>query len=599
MNRILLVLTVCALLGGCAHRVPLSDSMPPHWSASERSATAHFRAFLDGEWEWAMREFPDWATSVGDLRYNDRWTDNSEAAVLARQLHERDVLARLEAMDRAALPPEERLNYDLYLRNAKDSVEGQRFPGEMMPISQMGGVHQDIADTAQWVPRARVKDLEDFIARLNSVPFVVDNAIEWMRKGLAAGITPPRAVLGNVGDAIRSQAVDSAEDSPIFQAVFTDFAESIPASEHARLRAAGAAAIDGKVLPAYRKLLDFWTSEYYPNTRETIGLSALPDGAAWYAHDVRRQTTTDLTPEEIHTIGLREVARIRSEMEALKASTGFTGSLAEFFEFLRTDPQFFHTSAEDLLKGYRDIAKRADAELPKLFRTLPRLPYGVLPVPAYSEKTQTTAYYLPGSLAAGRPGYFFANTYNLPARPKWEMEALTLHEAVPGHHFQIAIAQEQGDLPRFRQHGHYTAFVEGWGLYAESLGESMGFYRDPYSRFGQLTYEMWRSIRLVVDTGIHAKGWTRAQAIAFFAENSSKTPHDIQVEVDRYIVWPGQALAYKIGLLKLKELRALAERELGERFDLRDFHDMLLVGGPLPLDVLQARAERWIADRKP
>jgi uncharacterized protein (DUF885 family) len=327
-------------------------------------------------------------------------------------------------------------------------------------------------------------------------------------------------------------------------------------------------------------------------------LSDLPDGREWYAYKIHRYTTTYLSPEEIHEIGLSEVKRIRKKMEDIIAQVGFEGNFHEFTEFLRTDPQFYFSDAEDLIREYRDISKRADPELIKLFGRLPTLPYGVIPIPSYAEKSQTTAYYEGGSLMAGRPGYFYANTYNLKMRPKWEMEALTLHEAVPGHHLQIALALELGDLPEFRKHGGYTAYTEGWGLYAESLGEEMGFYENPYSKFGQLTYEMWRAICLVVDTGIHALGWSRQEAIDLFIENSSKTEHDVVVEVDRYIVWPGQALAYKIGELKIKELRAYAAGALDDAFDIREFHDELLGNGSLPLDLLEERMKKWVALQK-
>ena len=337
--------------------------------------------------------------------------------------------------------------------------------------------------------------------------------------------------------------------------------------------------------------------DYLPRTRETVALRDVPDGAAWYAFLARQSTTTALTPEEIHHIGLGEVKRIRGLMDEVIAGSGFDGGFQAFVAFLRTDDRFFFTRAEDLLAAYRDITKRADPELVRLFGTLPRLPYGVKPVPAYAEKSQTTAYYEPGSPAAGRPGYFFANTYDLPSRPIWEMEALALHEAVPGHHLQIALAQEMEDVPEFRRHGRFTAFVEGWGLYAESLGGEMGFYADPYALFGRLSYEMWRAIRLVVDTGMHWLGWSRQQAIDYFKDNSGKAEHDIIVEVDRYIVWPGQALAYKIGEMKIKELRARAARAQGPGFDLRAFHDVVLGAGALPLDVLEERVAAWTAAR--
>jgi uncharacterized protein (DUF885 family) len=335
-----------------------------------------------------------------------------------------------------------------------------------------------------------------------------------------------------------------------------------------------------------------------PRARTTIGLSALPNGADWYAHLVRRYTTTGMTPQQIHELGLSEVKRIRAEMDKVIAAVGFKGTFEEFSRFLRTDPRFFYDKPEDLVDAYRVIAKRADPELAHLFRTLPRLPYGVTPIPDYEAKSQTTAYYDSGSEAAGRPGTYFVNIYDLKSRPKWEMEALTLHESVPGHHLQISLARELPNLSEWRKHDGYTAFSEGWGLYAESLGTEMGFYKDPYSKFGQLTYEMWRAIRLVVDTGLHAKGWTREQALDYFKANAAKTEHDIEVEVDRYITSPGQAVAYKIGELKIKELRAYAEKELGPAFDVRSFHDQILGHGAVPLDVLEKNIREWVAGRK-
>ncbi|MFM7785794.1 MAG: DUF885 domain-containing protein, partial [Gammaproteobacteria bacterium] len=341
-----------------------------------------------------------------------------------------------------------------------------------------------------------------------------------------------------------------------------------------------------------------WEKTYYPKTRESIAISALPEGEAWYAHAVREHTTTRLSPKEIHAIGLAEVARLRKAMEQAKREAGFEGSLGDFFRFLRSDPRFFHGDARSLLREYRDVCKRIDAELPRVFGTLPRLPYGVAEIPAHEAPSATTAYYQPGSPAVGRSGLFYANTWRLETRPTWEMEALSIHEAMPGHHLQIARAQELEGLPRFRNEFGPTAFVEGWALYAESLGPALGLYADPYSRFGQLTYEMWRAVRLVVDTGIHAFGWSRQQAIDYFLENAGKQEHDVTVEVDRYITWPGQALAYKIGELKIKELRAHAERELGDRFDIRAFHDTVLGSGAVPLAVLERNVNAWVASTR-
>jgi uncharacterized protein (DUF885 family) len=337
---------------------------------------------------------------------------------------------------------------------------------------------------------------------------------------------------------------------------------------------------------------------YIPAARESIGMRALPDGEAWYSWSVRHYTTTRLTPDEIHAVGLSEVERIRAQMDGAIAASGFTGTFHDFARFLRTDPRFYFEKPGDLLAAYRDICKRADPELVRLFGRLPRLPYGVKPVPAYAEKSQTTAYYEPGSPAAGRPGYFFANTYDLPSRPIWEMEPLALHEAVPGHHLQIALQQELRDLPPFRRHLYVDAFGEGWGLYSERLGLEAGFYQDPYSNFGRLTYEMWRACRLVVDTGLHAKGWSRDQALRYLAENTALSIHEVTTETDRYIAWPGQALAYKMGELKIRELRQRAESVLGPRFDVRAFHDAVLREGSVPLTVLEAQIDAFVAAEK-
>ncbi|HTL16487.1 MAG TPA: DUF885 domain-containing protein, partial [Patescibacteria group bacterium] len=387
------------------------------------------------------------------------------------------------------------------------------------------------------------------------------------------------------------------DQSPLLKS-FAEFPNEIPQTARERLRHEASAIVKDQVAPAFAKFFDFFTKTYLPQSRQAIALSDLPDGKAWYEFLVRTSTTTSMSPDQIHALGLAEVARIRKEMDLVIGRTGFKGSFSEFSTFLRNDAQFFYTNGESLLRGYRDIAKRADPELAHLFGKLPRLPYGVKAVPSYAEKSQTTAYYEEGSVNAGRPGWFFANLYALDTRPKWEMVPLTLHEAVPGHHLQLSLAQEMEAAPEFRKFGGYTAFVEGWGLYAESLGQEMGFYQNPYEKYGQLTYEMWRAIRLVLDTGIHSMGWSREQAIDYFLANSSKTPHDITVEVDRYIVMPGQALAYKIGELKFKELRAYATRELGARFDIRKFHDEVLDSGALPMDILEQQIKQWVSRNK-
>ena len=561
---------------------------------AEMNETEMLQTFFEEEWEYGLNENPIKATLLGDLRYNGRLGDSSIAAIERRQRHGVEALRQLESIDRSKLADSDKLNYDLYLENLTLRIEGHRFPWYLTPIDQMGGVQQGPPNVVRSLPFRNAKHYEDYLSRLSQLPAVVDQTIERMQEGLKQRITPPKITLRAVAEQIQAQIVSKVEESPFYRP-FKNFPETVPLSEQARLSAAGKEAIEQSILPAYQKLHDFWVSEYYPNTRETIGLSSLPNGEQWYAFGVKVSTTTNLLPKEIHEIGLREVKRIRAEMDKIIKGSGFEGTREEFFVFLRGDPQFYYSKPEHLLAGYRDICKRADAELPKLFGKFPRLPYGVREVPEYSAPSQTTAYYHGGSLKAGRPGWFYANTYKLETRPKWEMEALAIHEAVPGHHLQIALAQEMEGIPKFRRHGHYTAFVEGWGLYSESLGEEMGFYNDPYSKFGQLTYEMWRAIRLVVDTGMHAFGWDRQKAIDYFKANAGRHEHDITVEVDRYIVWPGQALAYKIGELKIKELRKFATKELGDRFDIRGFHDTVLGSGAVPLSILEQNVKNYVA----
>jgi uncharacterized protein (DUF885 family) len=571
-----------------AHEIESSQGRQP-----ERD---RLRALFDATWRYQMEEFPEMATFTGHPGQDHRWTDLSLLAV-ERRRRELEIPARaLATIDRSRLAPADQLDHDVFQRDVQEGVEGRRFRSELMPLSQMNGVQQDVAQMLAMMPLGNAAQYENLLARLEGVPALVDQTIVLLKEGLQAGLTPPRVTLRDVPQQVRNQIVDDPRESPLLHG-FSRLPESIHAQEAERLRERAAAAYAAHVGPAYRRLYEFLVDRYIPAARESIAMRALPDGEAWYAWSVRHYTTTRLTPDEIHAVGLAEVERIRAEMDGAIAASGFTGTFHDFARFLRTDPRFYFEKAGDLLAAYRDICKRADPELVRLFGRLPRLPYGVKPVPAYAEKSQTTAYYEPGSPAAGRPGYFFANTYDLPSRPIWEMEPLALHEAVPGHHLQIALAQEMEDMPEFRRHGGFTAFVEGWGLYAESLGGEMGFYADPYALFGRLSYELWRAIRLVVDTGMHWLGWSRQQAIDYFKDNSGKAEHDIIVEVDRYIVWPGQALAYKIGEMKIKELRARAARELGPAFDLRAFHDLVLGAGALPLDVLEERAAAWTAAR--
>ncbi len=566
--------------------------------ANATTAADHaLRHMFEDEWHYQMVESPEWATWVGFPGQDSRWTDNSRVAIGKREAHTRAYLKSLKGLSRAKLSPSEQLNYDLALRQAEEQVEGQKFHGDVMPINQMSGPHQDIAQLLSMQSATKLADYRDILTRLKGVPTVIDQTIDLMNEGLKLGITPPKVTLRDVPDQIKAQIVEDPTTSPMLEA-FKKIPDSISAADQDKLRAEAKTTYLSAVAPAFEKLHKFFVETYLPKANEKIGLSSLPNGAEWYQHNIRVETTTNKTPAEIHAIGLAEVKRIRGKMDEVIQKLEYKGDFKEFTEFLRNDDQFFYTDADSLLAGYRDIAKRIDPELPKLFGRLPRLPYGVKQVPSYAEKSQTTAYYNQGSPDSGRAGTFFANTYNLKARPKWEMEALTLHEAVPGHHLQISLAQEMTNVPEFRKNTGYTAYVEGWGLYSESLGEELGFYKDPYSKFGQLTYEMWRAVRLVVDTGMHSLGWSRQQAIDYFTANTGKSEHDIEVEIDRYIVWPGQALAYKIGELKLKELRAKATAELGARFDIRTFHDELLRNGALPLDVLEAHMNQWMTSQR-
>ncbi len=567
----------------------------PRVGAAEAAASPpqQLHALFDQIWQWQLRSFPEFATYVGVAGYDDRWTDQSLAAIEQRHNDQRQFLASIEAIDPAALDADARLDRELIREDLQRTIEGFAFPSDDLAINQLSGVQQEVAQLFAAMPANSVDAYENILARLRAVPTLIEQTRVLLERGLAAGITPPRITLRDVPQQVRNLITDRPADSPLFEP-FAKIPDEIPAATRSRLQREAEEILVAQVYPAYRSLLAYLEDVYIPDARQTIGLSALPNGAAWYAYAVRRHTTTNLTPKEIHQIGLAEVARIRREMEQIIRKIGFDGSFAEFAEFLRTDPRFYFDTPEALLSAYRDICKRADPELVRLFGRLPRLPYGVKPVPSYKEASAPTAYYEPGSLAAGRPAYFFANTYALSTRPSWEMQALALHESVPGHHLQIALAEELEGTHDLLKYNFYTAFVEGWGLYAESLGDRMGFYEDPYSRFGRLTYEIWRAIRLVVDTGIHSLGWSRQLAIDFFRDNAPKTEHDIVVEVDRYIVWPGQALAYKIGELKIQELRAYAQEKLDAKFDIRAFHDQVLLRGAIPLDVLDQRIRSWV-----
>jgi uncharacterized protein (DUF885 family) len=566
-----------------------------------------FRKQLDENWNYWMTEYPELATAYGYPGQNMRWTDYSRNAIDARENYLKNSLSRLQEIDRTRLAGEDQTSFDLYCDILETSVRGLEFHNDaipikgviphnlMMPINQLEGVQQDIPHILAMMPAVSREDYENIVLRLERAPLLIDQTIALMQQGLTKAMTPPKITLRDVPAQVWALIFENPMDSPLLEA-FKKIPAVISQVDADLLKTRASAAYKQALVPALKRLHEFVTLHYLPYSRETTDAASLPNGSALYAFNVNWHTTTKKTPQEIHEIGLAEVKRIRAEMAKVMTTAGFKGSYEEFKEFLRTDSRFYFRDAESMLTAYRDIAKRADPELARLFSHLPQTPYGVKAVPDAAAPSQTTAYYDPGSLAAGRAAFMFANTYKLESRPKWEMEALTLHEAVPGHHLQISIAQELQGLPEFRKNSSYTAFVEGWALYCESLGEEIGFYTDPHSKFGQLTYEMWRAIRLVVDTGLHAMGWTRDQAINFFREYAAKTDQDIIVEVDRYIVWPGQALGYKMGELKIRELRMSAERRLGSKFNIRRFHDAILRRGAVPLDVLEVQVNSWVAE---
>jgi uncharacterized protein (DUF885 family) len=565
-------------------------------AGAETSDSARLRQFFDLYWTTSLREAPGFAIAVGHTELADRWADLSPEHTALLHSATRSQLETLSAIDRSRLTPSEQVDYDLLRRTLEMQIEGERFHDLRFPIGPMGGIDLDLVELVPYMPTRTVQDFEVMIARLRGFPKAVDQVLAQLARGLAAGITPPRVTLRAVPDRVASLLVDPGDtpwQSPVLEP-FRAIPESIPAADRERLRSEAARVFTEQVAPSVRKLHDYLANTYVPGARETLAVSDLPDGKAWYAFLLRTYTTTRLTPGQIHELGLSEVRRIRGEMDALITTTGFQGSFQEFTEFLRTDPRFFYEKPEDLVAGYRDIAKRIDPELIRFFGHLPRLPYGVKALEGDGAKSAPAGYYNNGVQSAGLPGWFLVNTYDLKSRPRWAMEALTLHEAVPGHHLQYAIAQEQEDLPEWRKWDVYPAFAEGWALYAEGLGVELGLYQDPYSNFGRLINQIWRANRLVVDTGIHSMGWTRQQAIDYYKADTAKSEHEIEVEVDRIIVQPGSVPAYKVGELKIRELRSYAERELGPKFDIRAFHDHLLGHGQLPLDLLETSVKAWV-----
>src|SRR5215472_4359205 len=563
------------------------------------SPAARARALFDAYWQWTLREYPEIATQLGDHRYDDRLADQSAAAVERRRAARVEFLDRVSKIDAESLPPADRVSVRVMRYQLEQAVALDKICAPLScavgdfwsPVTQFYGPQFSLPQLVLATRFATVRDYEAYLKRLDALPTQVDQLIARMETGMTLGWMPAKIAIARVPSQLDAQLGPDPSKSPEYKP-FLSFPADIAPSDRERLAAAGQRAIKEKVIPAFRRLRDFYETRYLPAAASSIAASALPPGPRYYDARLATYTTTRLSAKEIHELGLAEVARISKEMDATVAAAGFKGTRAEFQRWLNADSQFIYTKAEDMLAGYRDIAKRADAQLPRLFAELPRLPYGIRAM--LTEEGDNAEHYTRGAADGSRAGYFEANVNSLATRPKWHMETLLLHEAVPGHHLQIARAQEMRDLPDFRRNGFFVAYSEGWGLYAESLGYEMGFYTDPYAKFGNLSAEMHRAARLVVDTGIHAFGWTREQAITYLEDNAGLTHEFAVAEVDRYIVLPGQATSYKIGELRIKALRAKAQAELGDRFDLRRFHNALIDNGAVPLDVLDHLINEWI-----
>lgn len=574
---------------------PEADVAPPG-AAADTSAAA-LSAVFDDYFEESLELNPLSATSIGDDRYNDRLAIPIGTEYRERSLAmEKRYLDRLLEIDRGALGTQEQLSYDLFRQQRGWAIEGAQFPSHLQPINQFRSFMNrfvQLGSGKSLHPFDTVKDYEDWLGRVDDFIVYVDTAIDNMQAGAAEGVVQPRVLMAKVLPQLESQVADTAEDSGFWVPV-----ENMPAEfseeDRARLTAAFREAIENRIIPAYARMLNFVGDDYMAAARDTVGLYALPNGREWYEYLVRVRTTTDLSPEEIHAIGLAEVARIHDEMRGVMADVGFEGTLEEFFEFAATDPQFFYDEPEELIEGFRDMAAEIAAANRALFAVFPKTDYEIRAYEPYREKTMSRGSYQAGTPDGSRKGIFYANTYNVGSRTRWNMKSLFLHEAIPGHHYQIMLQRENESLPRFRRFGGFTAYSEGWGLYAESLGKELGVYEDPMEYFGALSDELWRAIRLVTDTGIHALGWTRQEVLDYMAANSAASETRRVQEAERFMAIPGQALAYKIGQLKIREIRDKAEARLGDRFDVRAFHTEVLKDGSMPLSILEAKINRWV-----
>ena len=561
--------------------------------AEVETQDTQFESFLANQWDEGLKDNPIFASNLGDKRFNTKISSNSSGQFKINKAKEEKSLKELQLFNIELLNDGNKLNYKLAELSMLNSIERMNFPSYLMRLNQRGGI-QSFYETGDRLVYTSKQDYEDWLTRLNSFVENIDNSLTNNKQGLELGYTQPKLVTRGVIAQISAIINSDIENHPYLK-VFKNADESLMSSnEKTDLINRAKTLISNEINPSYKRLHDFLKNEYLSTSRDSIGISDVPNGSKWYEVLSNYHTTTDLSPDEIHDIGLSEIKRIRSEMEKIISDLEWDGDFNSFLNYLRTSPRFYYDNPEDLFNAYLIMSKTIDPLLPKIFKTFPRAPYGVIPIPAESAPFTTTAYY--NSPSKGKPGYFYANLYKPESRPKYEIPVLTVHEAVPGHHFQISIAQELENVPTFRKYQSFTAFIEGWGLYSEELGDHIGLYDDPYDKFGQLTYDMWRAIRLVVDTGMHYKDWSRDDAINLFIENTAKSKLDIENEVDRYIAWPGQALAYKIGQLKILELRSKAEKELGEKYDIKDFHYEVLKRGSLPLDLLEFYINQWIED---
>ena len=588
-------LAACITLAGAALAAPAPSVRP------DLGETRKLQKLLDAYWEAYLLRNPIMATAIGDNRYNDRFPNTLSAKARAEEKAWLQAwLKRLGSLHRERLQGQDRLSLDILRRSLEEDLEGTRFPEHLLPMNQIGSVPLFFAQLGagqSLQPFVTAKDYDAFLGRCNGFVIWVDQAIQNLREGMAKGVVQPRVLMEKVVPQLDALTVEDPTQS-LFWKPIAAFPETVQAADREQLSARYRKVIGSRVLPAYRRLRDFIRDTYLPACRETVGWQALPNGQAWYALQVKVMTTTQLPPATIHELGLKEVTRILREMDDVRRQVGFAGDLPAFFKDLNSNPKFYFTTEADLLKGYRNLQAKVNTLLPKQFDVFPKADYEVRPVEPFRAEASAGGSYQPGTPDGARQGIFYVNTFNLKAQPIFGMETLSLHEASPGHHFQISISQEVQDLPKFRRFVPYNAYAEGWALYSESLGKELGLFTDPYQWYGRLADEQLRAMRLVVDTGLHSKGWTREQAIRFMRENSSMADTDIVAEVERYIAWPGQALGYKLGQFAIRDLRTEAEQALGAKFDVRSFHRQILVDGALPLDVLQTKIREWIAKEK-